>query len=217
MESSTINQTQAMQIAIAQKMLELQNRIKGGVGWFFWIAGLSIINSIIYMMGSTTTFIIGLAVTQIIDRLAIGIGNEVPEMATAMRIICIVLDVIIAGVFVACGIFGIKRIRWVVIVGLVLYSLDALIFLAFGGWLPFLFHLFALWGLWRGMMAIKEIKALEASQSTGDLDTIQKLMAVPHPSVSQKPSTFFRNFVFITIGLLVIALIIVVVFVLLSN
>ena len=47
--------------------LKIESKFKSGASWFFWIAGLSIINSIILLAGGQWNFIVGLGVTQIID------------------------------------------------------------------------------------------------------------------------------------------------------
>ena len=45
--------------AIEEK-LRLENQFKSGAGWFFIIAGLSIVNSIIILSGGSWSFIVGL-------------------------------------------------------------------------------------------------------------------------------------------------------------
>ena len=46
------NSEDVAQITIARKMLALENQIKGGTSWFFWIAGLSILNTIIFLQAA---------------------------------------------------------------------------------------------------------------------------------------------------------------------
>ena len=116
---------------------KLESRIKNGGGWFFWIAGLSIINSIIYLAGSDLTFIIGLGITQVIDGMA--------SVATGQgKAIAFVITLIIAAVFVTLGIYSRKKKNWAFILGIVLYSFDALLFLIAQDWLSIGFHIFAL-------------------------------------------------------------------------
>lgn len=50
-----------------KERLELETRLNSGAGWFYWIAGLSLLNSIIMLSGSDLYFVIGLGITQIID------------------------------------------------------------------------------------------------------------------------------------------------------
>ena len=43
--------------------------IISGARWFWWIAGLSLVNSVILHSGGGTSFVIGLGFTQIVDAL----------------------------------------------------------------------------------------------------------------------------------------------------
>lgn len=148
----------------AQKRMELERRIKSGIGWFFWIAGLSLVNSVLFLVGSDTSFVIGLGFTQLIDVLAVMISEEVPSnLAAFVRFIGYGLDLALIVAFILFGIFGRKRVRWVIITGMVLYALDAILVLAFGIWFSLAFHLLALWGLWTGLRAIKQLADLDAS------------------------------------------------------
>jgi len=47
-----------------------------------------------------------------------------------------VIDISIAAAFVFFGYFGQKGYSWAIIVGLIIYGLDGLLFLAFGDWFP---------------------------------------------------------------------------------
>src|ERR1044071_6443875 len=42
----------------------LEKQLKGGGSWFYWIAGLSLVNSVLALSGSETRFILGLGITQ---------------------------------------------------------------------------------------------------------------------------------------------------------
>lgn len=56
-------------------LLELENALKSGANWFYWIAGLTLVNTIAAMSGSTWRFILGLAITQIVDVVAQDLGS----------------------------------------------------------------------------------------------------------------------------------------------
>ncbi len=161
MEPSLTPLSQAETASVQQKLL-LENQIKNGVNWFFWIAGLSLINSVIYSAGGTLSFVVGLAATQFVDGIMTAIANEIGG-GIIVRGIGLVVNAGIAGIFAGAGVLGRKKHRWAVIVGMVLYVLDGLVFLAFGDFLPAAFHAFALFGLWRGQKAIGDLKALESN------------------------------------------------------
>ncbi|HLP78993.1 MAG TPA: DUF4339 domain-containing protein [Candidatus Paceibacterota bacterium] len=127
-------------------------KLKSGASWFYWIAGLSLINSIVAFTGSSWRFILGLGITQIFD--AIG-----AEFGGAGHAIVLVLDLLAAGVFILFGVFANKRHLWAFIVGMVLFGLDTIVFLIGTDWLGVGFHAFALFCLFRGFQACRELKA----------------------------------------------------------
>jgi len=125
----------------AAEMEDLDKKIKTGGAWLYWIAGLSIINSVIILTGSNWGFVLGLTLTQVIDFVCRGIATE---FGWAAKIFALVLDLAIAGFFVALGVFARRRQTWPFVVGLVLYSIDTLLTLFTGNWLGVLWHAWAL-------------------------------------------------------------------------
>ena len=119
--------------------LKLEGRFKSGAGWFFWIAGLSLINSIIALAGKQWGFVIGLGITQLIDAVAMQVSDTI-----AAKIIALIFDLIAAGIFMFFGIFARKKHQWSFIVGMVFYGLDSILMLIVQDWLSFGFHIFAL-------------------------------------------------------------------------
>lgn len=125
---------------------------KSGANWFFWIAALTVINSsVIAFFNSDYIFVIGLGATQIIDYLGYELLKE-SLSHTILNVILFTLDMIIIGIFVLFGIFARKRYTWAYIVGMVLYSLDAFIFIWLKDFLSFGFHLFALYFIYHGLI-----------------------------------------------------------------
>lgn len=127
-------------------------QLKSGASWFYWVAGLSLVNSVVAFTGSDWRFILGLGITQIFDAL----GNEI---ATAGKIVALVLDLIAAGIFVLFGVFANKGHLWAFITGMVLFALDGLIFLLAQDWVGVGFHVFVLYCLFRGVQACRRLKA----------------------------------------------------------
>jgi len=132
----------------------LEKQLKGGGSWFYWIAGLSLVNSVLALSGSGTRFILGLGITQIFDELAQGMGSG------AGRAVGVVLDLLAAAVFVFFGVFANKRHTWSFIVGMALYALDGLIYVIAQEWLGVGFHAFVLFCLFRGFKACRELNAV---------------------------------------------------------
>ena len=127
-------------------------QLKSGASWFYWIAGLSLINSISAASGSSWRFIVGLGITQIFDEF----GNQ---MGSAGRWVALVLDLLAAGVFILFGVFAHKAHSWAFIVGMILFALDGLIFLLASDWIGVAFHAFVLYCLFRGFQACRALRA----------------------------------------------------------
>lgn len=138
----------------------LIRRMKSGAANFFWIAGLSAINTILAVVQSETRFVIGLAVTQFVDALAFLIGQNAPESKMILLGIAVVIDLVILGIFVLFGYFAGRVHRWAFITGMILYAVDAVLMLVFQDWLAFGFHLFFLWGLFGGLSALNQLQKL---------------------------------------------------------
>jgi len=163
---------------LLEAKLRLESRAKNGASWFYWIAGLSILNSIILIAGGSFTFIFGLAFTQVIDVFAALIESDLginsPGIITFLGF---GLDLAVAGVFAAIGYLARKRNRGIYILGGVLYAGDALVSLLFRDWLGVLFHLFVLHGLWGGMKAMRALAPVEAGAAT--IETLRPAMTNP--------------------------------------
>ncbi len=142
---------------------ELRQRMNSGANWFFWIAVLSFITSIISISGGRWAFFLSLGITQVID----GIFNAVfEEIGTAGSVIAIVLDIFITAIFAAFGFLARAKQLWAFIVGGVLFFLDMGILLLATDVLGILFHGFALFCIFRGFQAGRELVAKERQVAT---------------------------------------------------
>jgi hypothetical protein len=130
----------------------LVSQMKSGASWFYWIAALSLINSVIALTGKGFTFIFGLGITQITDSIA-------AEMGGIGRAILFAANLLIIGILAAFGYFGCKRHLLVFLVGMGLYLLDAILLLIFQSWLEVAFHAFVLYCLFRGMQACRALRS----------------------------------------------------------
>ncbi|MEW5940289.1 MAG: hypothetical protein AB1750_11540 [Chloroflexota bacterium] len=141
-------------------VMNVARQVKSGASNFYWIAGLSVINSLVTIFGGGFYFVMGLGVTLVIDSVAKGISEELggnPVLLGMGFLFSLVFDLI----FVGLGYFAVKGRRWAFIAGMVLYGLDAVLMLVFQDWLGFGFHLFFMWGIWQGLNALGRLKALE--------------------------------------------------------
>jgi hypothetical protein len=156
-----MNQPQSIDPQQAGQLLmvtSLMRRVRSGGSNFYWIAGLSVVNSIISVFGGGISFVIGLGLTQIVDGIALLFAQESPGSANLIKAMGLILSIGLSSVFVIFGYFAGKQKRWAFIVGMVLYGLDALILLVFKDWIGVLFHLFFLWSLWGGLQALNQLQ-----------------------------------------------------------
>lgn len=148
-------------VAQLEEKIRLERMIKGGASTFYWIAALSIINSFFVLTGGNWSFIIGLGITQFIDGIFIGIVQEIGENAAlAIRIIGFVIDLFFAGIFIVFGVFARKQQKWAFVAGIVLYTLDSLLFLAIRDFIGFGFHILLLAGIISGLISINKYNEL---------------------------------------------------------
>jgi hypothetical protein len=150
--------------------LKLEKQLLNGANWFFWIAGLSVINTLIFTFGGSTNFIVGLGITQLIDGFAYAIAGEAGS--NVPLIISFILDGLFIFLFSILGHFSKRRKKWAFIVGMVLYALDALIFIWASDIVSIGFHIFALVMIFNGFNAnrkLREMPAAEIMQSENEL------------------------------------------------
>lgn len=129
---------------------------KRGANWFYWIAGLSMVNSIAFLVGANFHFLAGLGVSEIVD----AVGDEIIKQGgpTAIKLVAIVFDIIAFGGFALAGYFSNKLISPVFLIGIIIYAIDGVIVLILGDLFMAAFHAFALYQLIRGFIACRELK-----------------------------------------------------------
>jgi hypothetical protein len=122
-------------------------RVHAAANWFYWIAGLSAVNSFLAFIHAPVRFIFGLGVTRMLDAQAQQ-GGDSAGIGVAL-----VVGVVAAAVFAAFGYFANQAQKWAFVTGLLLYGLDALLLLTM---LPItlfslLFHAYVLFAISRGL------------------------------------------------------------------
>jgi hypothetical protein len=157
----------ALPAGFEDRVRELFDRGKKGAGWFYLIAGLSLVNTIMILSGSERTFALGLGVTMIVDMVAAHLykqqGAHWGVLAFAGT-----FDLIVLSLVVLCGWLSRKRMQIVFGIGMALYLLDGLLCLPLGMIIGLAIHAFALWSMWNGFSAYRQLNALE-TQAGGAL------------------------------------------------
>jgi len=152
----------------ASEMLALHMQGRKGANWFYWVAGLSLVNSAVILGGGSIFFVIGLGVTLMADSLAAAISQHHPEAVWIVKGVALAFDVFVAAVLVGFGWLSARRYLALFGVGMALYLVDGLIFLSFQDWLSVAFHGYALFWMWSGFQAFRKLRVLELTQEPED-------------------------------------------------
>jgi hypothetical protein len=159
-----IDGPEGMEYAVAEK------QTRTGGDWFLWIAGFSVINSLISLMGAGIHFVVGLGTTELFDAFAShsGAGGKAAALA---------VDLLAAGFYVLYGLFARRGARWAFVTGMVFYALDGLLLLMVKDWLSVAFHAYALYRIFGGLQAAGRLGVLRAR-----LAASAPPGSVPHPA-----------------------------------
>jgi len=142
------------------RLAGLQKAVWSGGGWFYWIAGLSVVNTVMHAFGGAGSFVIGLGATQILD---VGLKHEGGKAA----VVILPVNLMIFAIYAMFGYFAGRGARWAFITGMVFYALDTLICFRVHAWLSIIFHVFAGYGIYRGLKADSQAKELERQMQMG--------------------------------------------------
>ncbi len=123
-------------------------RIKYAADQFYWIAGLSLVNLILFAADIGMIFPIGLALAQL--PIALAVGGDIWFRA-AMSLIA----VLVTALFVLCGVFARRQAGWAFIAGISLYVLDGAVWAVLGDWVSVGFHVLILFFLFRALVPVK--------------------------------------------------------------
>lgn len=139
-------------------------QVKNGANWFYWIAGLSIVNTFLTHFGSNIQFVLGLALTQIVDAVA-------AQAFPGVKWFSLVFGAILAGTLVFFGFKAGQAFVWAFLGGLAVFLLDCALFawiiLKFGAFdqgvvFGIVFRIVALVAIFGGLGAAREFRKLKA-------------------------------------------------------
>lgn len=149
---------------LLQDVPALLERVVGrAASWFYWIAGLSLVNLLAAVAGSTWNFSLGLGFSQLLYQQ----GKILQTLnAPVGGILVMYLGCIGSILFMAaCGYFARKPSAFVFSVGMASVALDSVIFLLTGNYLAVLIHAVALFFLYRGLRGARLLRAMRESQA----------------------------------------------------
>ena len=117
--------------------------------WFWWIAGLSLVNTVMFFSGSDASFVVGLGMTALAGVMFSG------SVAVSVAIIGLIL-----GFYFLMGLYAQRGAAWAFYLGIGLYVLDALIYVKLESWMSVAFHAYAIFCMVRGVMRLREINEM---------------------------------------------------------
>ncbi len=153
--------TQEQPVVEQKKVPEISQQVKSGASWFYWIAGLSMVNTLIAAFGGQVSFIVGLGITQFVDAIILGLTENISGVVKTISMFFMVgLDLAFAGMFLYFGIKASQGKRWAFVTGMIFYTGDSLLYLIAQDWFGFGFHIFALVMIFTGLKAIGKAEPL---------------------------------------------------------
>jgi len=156
----------AQEQALLAHREQLTAKMRNGGNWFFWIAGLSIVNTVILLAEGDRQYMVGLGVTQFVNGFALAMAKQAPDIGAGAKIAAFVFTLLASAVVAAFG-FGARRgLTWLFALGMGLYLFDGLLLAVFQDWLSAGFHLFALACMFGGLRAARELNALDRAAVT---------------------------------------------------
>ncbi|MCP4574392.1 MAG: hypothetical protein GY838_18715 [bacterium] len=141
------------------RLAKLANRAQGGANWFYWIAGLSLLNSLVALFAGQWNFIFGLGITQVLDALAQGLADGAGS-AWAIKAGGLLFSIGALSTYVLFGWLANRGKTAGYVIGMVFYALDGGIFVVAGDLLGAGFHAVALALMGRGLHAHRQLRKL---------------------------------------------------------
>ncbi len=124
--------------------------MRRGADWFFWVAALGGINSLLVTFSGLGHTTFGLGATRAVDEY-FRAGTLAPVSLTGLPI-----NLALAGLFIVLGYFARKGNDKAFVLGIFLYAVDAIITVGFRDFFGFGFHLVALLFLTKGLLASRK-------------------------------------------------------------
>ena len=135
-------------------------RMRRGASWLMTIAVLSGINSLLQVFDAKIRFIFGLGITQVIDAMGRGAGQN-------GTILTIAADGIFIVMLILCSKWAKAGSQGAFVGGMIAYAFDGVLLLAFGVYLDAAVHAYALFRIWQGFTAARELLQMQQPSQPG--------------------------------------------------
>lgn len=166
-ETVAAPQAAVFQVSAEQVRQQIVAGMKSTGRIFYWIAGLSVLNTILVVTKANLIMLGGLGFTFVVDLVLRESGPQLQPIGFGV-------DLTIALVFVALGIWAGKGSKAAFFIGMGLYALDCVVLFLIQDWLNIAFHGYFLYLLYQGYQnslklqaALKDVerKLAEAQQA----------------------------------------------------
>lgn len=170
MPESPFVQPQQLTAEDKKVAVETTPGVASGAKWFWWIASLSLVNTVMIHSGSDTSFVVGLGFTMLAD-----------VMFQSMKAIAFAIDAVAVGFFFLMGFMALRGHFWAFILGAVVYVGDVLIYLYFQDFMSVAFHGLALFYIVKGALGLRT--ALKESQLAITTPAVPATESTPPPEM----------------------------------
>jgi hypothetical protein len=140
--------------------IAIVQRMRRGAGWFLTIAVLSGVNSLLQVFDAKIRFIFGLGITQVVNPIGHGAGQNGVFVTIAM-------DGIFLAMLMLCWKWAKAGSQGAFVGGMIAYALDGVLLLVFNIWLDAAVHAYALYMIWQGYAAARELAQMQRAEHPG--------------------------------------------------
>ncbi|NJK91469.1 MAG: DUF4339 domain-containing protein [Blastochloris sp.] len=143
----------------------LRGSYLSGAYWFYWIAGLSVVNIILHSVQSNVSLALGLATTDLLYYFGESMAED-PSLGY-VRGIVLGINVLLIVLTAACGWLASMGHRYLYLFGLILVAFDSLLFIfPFFSFIAIAVHGYALFAMGTGLLALWKIREAESKLSS---------------------------------------------------
>lgn len=145
-----------MDIEAVQPRILDKKTAYAGANWFFWLAALSVLNSLAVYFISIGNTPVAFGVTQWID------GTTGPLTAEGwsppLHLTGLIINILVAAGFAGFGYFARRGNDVAFLIGIFLYIVDAILSIGLRDFWGFSFHLVGFFFLFRGLLASRHVR-----------------------------------------------------------
>ena len=150
----------SVQPAASDPRFPIIQRMRRGAGWLLTIAILSGVNSLLQIFDAKIRFIFGLGITQVVDAVGHGAGQNGMFVTVAVDGLFIVM-------LILCSKWAKAGSQGAFLGGMIAYALDGVLLVLFSMWLDAAVHAYALYMIWQGYAAARELAQIQRATQPG--------------------------------------------------